>query len=292
MRTSTATDATGGRARGDAVDAALDALSRLDDAGVRTVIGRGLAGLDDAGVRTVVGRAVAGLGDSGRLGVADALLAEVGDAAALTVAGEALGRLAANPLAGDVDDAALAVSVERLQRMEATVAGEKLRRVAEMAARGSSRVTGDRSPADLLCRLGLTRGEAASQVAAAAALRRLPARAALERGDIGLGHAATAARTLGQLADAGGPVAGETVDRLDRLVAGTAGGGSTPAAVTPPTVATAATVTPATVGWSPAGGGGWTGASWAAGSTGSRTRSTTTCSPTGRCAPSGCAGSR
>ncbi len=111
--------------------AALDALAALDDAGARTLIGDGLARLDDAGVATVVGRALAGRDDAGRLGVADALLAEVGDAAVATVAGMALGRLAANPLAGDVDDPALAVSVERLQRLEATVAGEKLRRVAE-----------------------------------------------------------------------------------------------------------------------------------------------------------------
>ncbi len=135
---------------------------------------------------------------------------------------------------------------------------------------------------------------------AAAALRQLPAtRAALERGDIGLGHAQTAARTLVQLADAGGPVPGETVDRLDALVADTVGGGSAgrgdPAAGAAggaPVAVTPQPARPATVGWSPAGFGGWTGASWAAGSTGSRTRSTTTCSPTGRCARNGCAGSR
>ncbi len=110
MRSSSASERGGGR-EADAVDTALDAPATLDEAGVRTLIGYGVARLDDAG----------------RLGVADDLLAEVGDPAALTVAGKALGRLAGNPLGGDVDDAALAASVERLQRLEATVAGEKLR---------------------------------------------------------------------------------------------------------------------------------------------------------------------
>ncbi len=207
MRSSTATERCG-RWSGDAVDAVLHALAALDDAGVATVIGETLARLDDAGV----------------LALTDRALGRLDEPRVFTVIGHGLSQLAANPLGGGIDDTPLAASIERLQRLEASVAGEKLRRVAEMAARGSSRATGDRSPADLLCRLGLTRGEAASQVAAAAALRQLPStRAALERGDIGLGHATAAARTLGQLADAGGPVAGETVDRLDRLVAGTAG---------------------------------------------------------------------
>ncbi len=265
MRSSATGERGGGGGAADAVDAVRHALAGLDDAGVRTVIADGVARLDD----------------EGRLGVADALLAKVGDAAALTVAGEALGRVAANPLAGDVDDAALAVSVERLQRLEATVAGEKLRRVAEMAARGSSRATGDRSPADLLCRLGLTRGEAASQVAAAAALQRLPeTRAALARGDIGLGHAAAARARW-----ASWPT------RASRWPA-TRWTGSTGSSLTQPTVPAAGRVRRATVGWSRAAGGGWTGASWVAGSTGSRTRSTTTCSPTASCAPNGCAASR
>ncbi len=67
MSSSTTADRGGGRTADDAVDAVLHALAALDDAGVATVVGDGLARLDDAGV---VGRALVGRDDAGRLGVA------------------------------------------------------------------------------------------------------------------------------------------------------------------------------------------------------------------------------
>ncbi|MGH3921730.1 MAG: hypothetical protein ACRDTT_02450, partial [Pseudonocardiaceae bacterium] len=45
--------------------------------------------------------------------------------ALLDLAERALAALGAQPLGGDIDDAALAESVERLHRLETVVAGEK-----------------------------------------------------------------------------------------------------------------------------------------------------------------------
>ncbi|MGH8886899.1 MAG: hypothetical protein ACRDYX_17370, partial [Egibacteraceae bacterium] len=81
--------------------------------------------------------------------------------ALLDLAERALAVLGAQPLDGQVDDTTLAESVERLHRLETVVAGEKLRRVAQVDARQAWRAEGARSTADLLARrLRLTRGEA------------------------------------------------------------------------------------------------------------------------------------
>ena len=150
-------------------------------------------------------------------------------------------RLGANPLSGAVDDDALIASVEWLHRAEAMVAAEKLRRIGEVDARkaylGKAMSTADWAAG----RLGLTRSEAKTASATAAALAELPATAAkLADGHIGVGQAAVAARALDDLhrsdeaadAEAGEPAdaaaAAEAAEAaraaLDALVAEHAGG--------------------------------------------------------------------
>ncbi|MGH8895421.1 MAG: hypothetical protein ACRDZ4_00005, partial [Egibacteraceae bacterium] len=58
------------------------------------------------------------------------------DHALLDLAERALAVLGARPLDAVMEDAALAESVERLHRLETVAAAEKLRRVAEVDARG------------------------------------------------------------------------------------------------------------------------------------------------------------
>ncbi|MGH8888101.1 MAG: DUF222 domain-containing protein [Egibacteraceae bacterium] len=130
-----------------------------------------------------------------------------------------LAALGAQPLDGQVDDAALAESVERLHRIETVVAGEKLRRVAQVDARGVWRSEGARSTADLLARrLRLTRGEARAQAETAVGLEGLPETAAAVRaGTIGVGQAQVAVQAAKELRP-------DVREELDRLVAGDGGG--------------------------------------------------------------------
>lgn len=140
--------------------------------------------------------------------------------------------LGAVPLDGVISDAALTDSVVALQRAEARVTGEKLRRIGELAARkahrGKAMSTGDW----LGPKLGLSRGEARAQTEAAQALQRLPKTAErLRRGELGVGQARQAARgltELDRLADQGADVAPDAASRLDDHAA-THGPTSTPA---------------------------------------------------------------
>ncbi|MGH8888009.1 MAG: DUF222 domain-containing protein, partial [Egibacteraceae bacterium] len=129
-----------------------------------------------------------------------------------------LALLGAQPLGGDIDDTTLADSVERLHRLETVVAGEKLRRVAQVDARGAWRAEGARSTADLLARrLRLTRGEARAQAETAVGLEGLPETAAAVRaGTIGVGQAQVAVQTAKELRP-------DVREELDRLVAGDGG---------------------------------------------------------------------
>ncbi|MGH8888040.1 MAG: DUF222 domain-containing protein, partial [Egibacteraceae bacterium] len=140
------------------------------------------------------------------------------DHALLDLAEHVLAALGARPLDGQVDDVALAESVERLHRLETVVAGEKLRRVAQVDARGAWRAEGARSTADLLARrLRLTRGEARAQADTAVGLEGLPETAAAVRaGTIGLGQAQVAVQTAKELRP-------DVREELDRLVAGDGG---------------------------------------------------------------------
>ncbi|MGH8899257.1 MAG: DUF222 domain-containing protein, partial [Egibacteraceae bacterium] len=130
-----------------------------------------------------------------------------------------LALLGAQPLGGDIDDAALAESVERLHRVETVAVAEKLRRVAAVDARGVWRSEGAWSTADLLARrLRLTRGEARAQAETAVGLESLPETAqALRAGTIGLGQAQVAVQTAKELRP-------DVREELDRLVAGDGGG--------------------------------------------------------------------
>ncbi|MGH8888104.1 MAG: DUF222 domain-containing protein, partial [Egibacteraceae bacterium] len=130
-----------------------------------------------------------------------------------------LALLGAQPLDSDIDDTTLAESVERLHRLETVVAGEKLRRVAQVDARGAWRAEGARSTADLLARrLRLTRGEARAQAETAVGLEGLPETAAAVRaGTIGVGQAQVAVQTAKELRP-------DVREELDRLVAGGGGG--------------------------------------------------------------------
>ncbi|MGH8886478.1 MAG: DUF222 domain-containing protein [Egibacteraceae bacterium] len=141
------------------------------------------------------------------------------DHALLDLAEHVLAALGARPLDGQVDDIALAESVERLHRLETVVAGEKLRRVAQVDARGAWRAEGARSTADLLARrLRLTRGEARAQAETAVGLEGLPETAAAVRaGTIGVGQAQVAVQTAKELRP-------DVREELDRLVAGDGGG--------------------------------------------------------------------
>ncbi|MGH8885447.1 MAG: DUF222 domain-containing protein [Egibacteraceae bacterium] len=141
------------------------------------------------------------------------------DHALLDLIEQGLAALGARPLSGAVEDAALAESVERLHRLETVVAGEKLRRVAQVDARGAWRAEGARSTADLLARrLRLTRGEARAQAETAVALEGLPETAAAAReGTIGVGQAQVAVQTAKELRP-------DAREELDRLVAGDGGG--------------------------------------------------------------------
>lgn len=156
------------------------------------------------------------------------------DRALLGVLSGTIDRLGAQSLAGGIDDAALAGSVEALQATEARVTGEKLRRIAELDARKAHRGKA-MSTADWLAgRLGLSRGEAKAQTEAATALERLPRTAdRLRRGELGVGQARQAARGLAdldRLADAGEDIPADAAARLDDHVA-THGPGTTTGAL-------------------------------------------------------------
>jgi hypothetical protein len=107
-------------------------------------------------------------------------------------------RVGANSLSGAVDDDALTASVAVLHRVETMVAAEKLRRLAEVDARKAYRGRAVSAADWAASRLGMTRWEAKTAAATAAALAELPATAAkLADGHIGVGHAQVAARALG-----------------------------------------------------------------------------------------------
>ena len=109
-------------------------------------------------------------------------------------------RVGANSLSGAVDDDALTASVAVLHRVETMVAAEKLRRLAEVDARKAYRGRAVSTADWAASRLGMTRWEAKTAAATAAALAELPATAAkLADGHIGVGHAQVAARALDDL---------------------------------------------------------------------------------------------
>ncbi len=148
------------------------------------------------------------------------------DDALLHLIGEAVTRIGRTELSGAVGDDALVASVETVGRLETRLAAERLRRVAEVDARGACHGQGARSAADLLAQqLGLTPGEARSQAETAKGLRRLPETAAkLAAGDLGVGHAAAAVKTLDELDrddTVGDDTARERAAELDRRVART-----------------------------------------------------------------------
>ncbi|MGH8895936.1 MAG: DUF222 domain-containing protein [Egibacteraceae bacterium] len=151
--------------------------------------------------------------------VQTAAVEQLDDHALLDLIEQGLAALGARPLSGAVEDAALAESVERLHRVETVAAAEKLRRVAEVDARGVWRAEGARSTADLLARrLQLTRGEARAQTDTAVGLEGLPETAAAVRaGKVGLGQAQVAVQTAKELRP-------DVREDLDRLVAGDGGG--------------------------------------------------------------------
>jgi NAD-dependent dihydropyrimidine dehydrogenase PreA subunit len=153
------------------------------------------------------------------LGAVELSLEGLGGDALLDLIERGLASLGAQPLGGQVDDPALAESVERLHRLETVVVAEKLRRVAEVDARGVWRAEGARSTTDLLAqRLRLTRGEARVQTETAVGLEGLPeTAAALREGKVGLGQAQVAVQTAKELRP-------DVREDLDRLVAGDGGG--------------------------------------------------------------------
>ena len=144
----------------------------------------------------------------------EAQVGQLDDHALLDLAKRCLAALAARPLDGQVDDAALTESIAQLHQVETITAAEKLRRIAEADARQTWRAEGARSTADLLAqRLRLTRGEAKAQADTAVGLERLPeTAAAVRKGEVGLGQAQVAARAA---ADAHP----QTHEQLDRLIA-------------------------------------------------------------------------
>jgi hypothetical protein len=99
---------------------------------------------------------------------------------------------------GAVDDEELVTLVERLDRLERRLVGERLRAVAEIDARQAHVSAGMRSTADLLAeRLSLTPGRARAQRDAAVALAAMPATAkAVRTGEVPVTHAEVAARAL------------------------------------------------------------------------------------------------
>jgi len=124
-------------------------------------------------------------------------------AALIALAGAAVRRAAAQPLSGAVDDGELTDSVTALHRLATMVQAEKLRRIAEVEARGAY-LGQARSTADLLAqRCQLTRGEALRETSMADHLALLPRTAeGLADGSIGVAQARAATRTLEQLRDA------------------------------------------------------------------------------------------
>ena len=144
-----------------------------------------------------------------------------GAATLLDVLVDVVGRLGRQALSEVADDGALARSVTALHRVETMVAAEKLRRIAEVDARAAYQACGVRSTADLLGGLGLTRGDARTQVQTATALAALPRVAGrLASGRLGVGQAAVAARALDDLpAFPDGRRDAAAVEGLDALVA-------------------------------------------------------------------------
>jgi len=103
-------------------------------------------------------------------------LDELDDAGLLAHLVQVVRRLGADPLSGALGDDALTASVAVLHRVETMVAAEKLRRIGEVDARKAYR-GGAVSTADWAAsRLGMTRWEAKTVAATAAALAELPPR--------------------------------------------------------------------------------------------------------------------
>ncbi|HVM13149.1 MAG TPA: DUF222 domain-containing protein, partial [Egibacteraceae bacterium] len=131
--------------------------------------------------------------------------------------------LGAQVLDGAVGDDALTASVQALHRVERRVAGEKLRRIGELDQRKAYTGKGPCTADWLAQKLQLGRGEAKGHTEAAAALERLPKTAKkLRDGDLGLGQARQAARSLSELdrlADAGLAVPPDAASTLDDHVA-------------------------------------------------------------------------
>ncbi|HVM13517.1 MAG TPA: hypothetical protein VM287_04215, partial [Egibacteraceae bacterium] len=188
-----------------------------------TAVLEGLEGLDGPRLLAVACRALervtAEVSGDTDLGCDSALIGQ----GLLQAADRAVDGLGAQVLDGAVGDDALTSSVQALHRLERRVAGEKLRRIAELDQRkahtGKAPCTADW----LAQKLQLGRGEAKGQTDAAAALARLPKTARkLRDGDLGLGQARQAARSLSELdrlADAGLAVPPDAASTLDDHVA-------------------------------------------------------------------------
>jgi hypothetical protein len=116
---------------------------------------------------------------------------------------QALGKLRAEVLGPAVDDAALAASIEGLQRIGNQVAAEGLRRLAEFDQRSAYLAHGARSGGDWASRrLNLTPGQGKSLLDTAARLEDLPETAGrFAQGEIGLDNAAAAARAAEDVAE-------------------------------------------------------------------------------------------
>jgi hypothetical protein len=157
------------------------------------------APLPDDGAVAAVRAVTVHLEDGGALAACTALIGTWSSEDLLTLGEAVVGRLAERTLGGAVSDAALHESIGRLERLKTRTEAEKLRRVREVGQRGSHVGEGARTPADLLTRLGLTRGEAREQEEMADALGELPKiEEALAKGRIGPGQAAEAAKALNE----------------------------------------------------------------------------------------------
>lgn len=128
----------------------------------------------------------------------------------------ALDVIGAQVLGGAVSDEALLASIQRLARVERRVAAERLRRTGELDARDTAVRLGARTAAELLAStLGQTRGEARADTETAAALRALPKTAERMRvGDIGVGQAQAAARTLTRMGESADDATRAAFDEL------------------------------------------------------------------------------
>lgn len=178
-------------------DALGGALASLPPVRLARVLGAAVAPLSDEAAAASLRAAGAHLDEDAAGAVCAELTATWSSQTLLSLAETVMTRVGHITLGGAVDDAALHDSIARLQRLATRAEAEKLRRLREVAERGSHLGAGARRPADLLARLGLTSGEARQQADLAKQLADLPKTGqALAQGRIGLGQATEAAKAL------------------------------------------------------------------------------------------------